>query len=96
MFINELPNALNRVLLNDAKRLAEQTEKYGIPTILKVYDRVGHVFQFQLFVVMPRTPLWRYFYIDCVCLSMNCPMRSIESLDSLLVQALVVVFLLAV
>ncbi|OCZ18437.1 acetylesterase, partial [Acinetobacter pittii] len=33
------------VLLNDAKRLAEQTEKYGIPTILKVYDRVGHVFQ---------------------------------------------------
>lgn len=35
------------VLLNDAKRLAEQTEKYGIPTILKVYDRVGHVFQFH-------------------------------------------------
>jgi len=35
------------VLLDDAKRLAEQTEKYGIPTNLKVYDRVGHVFQFH-------------------------------------------------
>lgn len=35
------------VLLDDAKRLAKQTEKYGIPTNLKVYDRVGHVFQFH-------------------------------------------------
>ncbi|MCU7696869.1 alpha/beta hydrolase [Acinetobacter sp. AYS6] len=35
------------VLLDDAKRLAEQTEKYGIPTNLKVYDQVGHVFQFH-------------------------------------------------
>ena len=35
------------VLLDDAKRLAEQTEKYCIPTNLKVYDRVGHVFQFH-------------------------------------------------
>ncbi|OCY24198.1 alpha/beta hydrolase [Acinetobacter pittii] len=35
------------VLLDDAKRLAEQTEKYGIPTNLRVYDRVGHVFQFH-------------------------------------------------
>ncbi|MFV5373300.1 alpha/beta hydrolase [Acinetobacter pittii] len=35
------------VLLDDAKRLAGQTEKYGIPTNLKVYDRVGHVFQFH-------------------------------------------------
>lgn len=35
------------VLLDDAKRLAKQTEKYGIPTNFKVYDRVGHVFQFH-------------------------------------------------
>lgn len=35
------------VLLNDAKRLAEQTEKYGIPTILKVYDRSRTCFQFH-------------------------------------------------
>ncbi|WP_445405345.1 alpha/beta hydrolase [Acinetobacter pittii] len=35
------------VLLDDAKRLAGQTEKYGIPTNLRVYDRVGHVFQFH-------------------------------------------------
>ncbi len=35
------------VLLDDAKRLAEQTEKYGIPTNLRVYDQVGHVFQFH-------------------------------------------------
>lgn len=35
------------VLLDDAKRLAKQTENYGIPTNLKVYDRVGHVFQFH-------------------------------------------------
>lgn len=35
------------VLLDDAKRLAEQTEKHSIPTNLKVYDRVGHVFQFH-------------------------------------------------
>ncbi len=35
------------VLLDDAKRLAKQTAKYGIPTNFKVYDRVGHVFQFH-------------------------------------------------
>ncbi|EPJ8505427.1 alpha/beta hydrolase [Acinetobacter baumannii] len=35
------------VLLDDAKRLAEQTEKYGIPKNLKLYDQVGHVFQFH-------------------------------------------------
>ncbi|MDR2249509.1 alpha/beta hydrolase [Acinetobacter sp.] len=35
------------VLLDDAKRLAKQTEKDGIPTNFKVYDRVGHVFQFH-------------------------------------------------
>ncbi|MBJ9720973.1 alpha/beta hydrolase [Acinetobacter calcoaceticus] len=35
------------VLLDDAKRLAEKTEKYGIPTNLRIYDRVGHVFQFH-------------------------------------------------
>lgn len=37
----------DEVLLDDAKRLAKQIEKYGIPTNLKVYDRVGHVFQFH-------------------------------------------------
>lgn len=35
------------VLLDDAKRLAEQTGKYGIPMSFKVYDQVGHVFQFH-------------------------------------------------
>ncbi|MBP1484861.1 alpha/beta hydrolase [Acinetobacter nosocomialis] len=35
------------VLLDDAKRLAEQAEKCGIPTTFKIYDKVGHVFQFH-------------------------------------------------
>lgn len=35
------------VLLDDAKRLAEQIGKYGIPMSFKVYDQVGHVFQFH-------------------------------------------------
>jgi acetyl esterase/lipase len=35
------------VLLDDAKRLAEQAEKYGIPTNFRIYDQVGHVFQFH-------------------------------------------------
>ena len=35
------------ILLDDAKRLAEQTGKYGIPMSFKVYDQVGHVFQFH-------------------------------------------------
>ncbi len=30
-----------------AKRLAEQAEKCGIPTTWKIYDKVGHVFQFH-------------------------------------------------
>lgn len=35
------------VLLDDAKRLAEQAKKYDISTSLRVYDKVGHVFQFH-------------------------------------------------
>lgn len=35
------------VLLDDAKRLAEQAKKYDISTNLRVYDKVGHVFQFH-------------------------------------------------
>ncbi|MGB9037024.1 MAG: alpha/beta hydrolase [Acinetobacter calcoaceticus] len=35
------------VLLDDAKRLAEQAGKYGIPTNFRIYDKVGHVFQFH-------------------------------------------------
>ncbi len=35
------------VLLDDAKRLAEQAGKYGIPTNFRIYDQVGHVFQFH-------------------------------------------------
>jgi len=35
------------VLLDDAKRLAEQAQKYDISTNFKIYDQVGHVFQFH-------------------------------------------------
>lgn len=35
------------VLLDDAKRLAEQAKNYDISTNLRVYDKVGHVFQFH-------------------------------------------------
>jgi len=50
--LTDLPPVLihvgtEEVLLDDAKRLAEQTGKYGIPMSFKVYDQVGHVFQFH-------------------------------------------------
>ncbi|WP_454667114.1 alpha/beta hydrolase [Acinetobacter calcoaceticus] len=50
--LTDLPPVLihvgtEEVLLDDAKRLAEQTEKYSIPMSFKVYDQVGHVFQFH-------------------------------------------------
>lgn len=35
------------VLLDDAKRLAEQAKNCDISTNLRVYDKVGHVFQFH-------------------------------------------------